>query len=269
MLLRFLCVALFGLSCVSALPRNGHNQEVFAPSKTISTAPAPTVNNAALIAALRQAGGEVDRMNMLVPDPSNPTNLTFTFVNNTVTPPTGGTVALATVDVFPALVGTNVAMAIGFINACGLNVPHSHPRANEFLTVVQGKLQAGMILEGTQGGAGNVPGTNPASLVGPLPEVNITLTPYTGTIFPQGTVHFQFNPTCEPAVFAAAFDSSDPGRTQTARTFFSIEQDNVLRSALGSPSVETINVKDLEVLRAHIPTAFVELIDTCVTKCGF
>lgn len=267
-MLRFLFVALLGLSYVNARPCNGQGQEILALSKTTSAVPTPTVNNAAIIAALRQAGGEVDRMNILLPNPANPANLTFTFVNNAVKPPTGGTVALATVDVFPALVGTNVAMAIGFINACGLNVPHSHPRANEILTVVQGELQAGMIIESTEGGAGNVPGTDPASLVGPLPEVNITLTPYIGTIFPQGTVHFQFNPTCRPAVFAAAFDSSDPGRTQTARSFFSIEQNDVLISALGTPSIETINPKDLDVLRAHIPAAFVELIDSCVARCG-
>ncbi|MCJ1360297.1 MAG: hypothetical protein MMC33_010302 [Icmadophila ericetorum] len=264
---RLFLIALLGLACVNARPCNGECQEVLAVSKTSSATPAATVNKAAIVAALKQAGGEVDRLNILLPNPADPANITFTFINNTVSPPTGGTVALATVDVFPALVGTNVAMAIGFINACGLNVPHSHPRANEFLTVVQGKLQAGFILEGTEGGAGNVPGANPASLVGPLPEVNTTLTPYTGTLFPQGTVHFQFNPTCEPAVFAAAFDSNDPGRTQTARSFFSIEQDSVLRSSLGSPSVETINAKDLDSLRAHIPTAFAELIDSCVARC--
>ena len=126
-------------------------------------------------------------------------------------------------------------------------------------------MHAGFILEGNPGSAGNVVGTDPASLEGTaLVQVNTTLTPYTGTLFPQGTVHFQFNPECEPAVFAAAFDNNDPGRTQIARSFFSVRPDFVVGAALG----ETIDAKDLEGVRGHIPSAFAELIEECVARCG-
>ena len=49
---------------------------------------------------------------------------------------------------------------------------------------------------------------------GSLPVAGATLGLYQGTIYPQGEVHWQFNPECEPAVFAAAFDNRDPGRIQ-------------------------------------------------------
>ena len=127
-------------------------------------------------------------------------------------------------------------------------------------------MQTGFILEGNPGSAGNVVGVSPGDPEedgGPLVQVNTTLTPYMGTLFPQGTVHFQFNPECEPAVFAAAFDNNDPGRTQIARSFFSVRPDFVVGAALG----ETIDAEDLEVVRGHIPSAFAELIEGCVARC--
>ncbi len=51
------------------------------------------------------------------PNPGNSTNIVHTFRNATVNPPVGGTIALANTDNFPALVGTNLAVALGFINA--------------------------------------------------------------------------------------------------------------------------------------------------------
>lgn len=242
------------------------------PSPAAKTTPAalPTVapNNQAILQQLQLAASETDKLNVLLPNPANPANFTFTFVNNTVTSPTGGTIALSQVDNFPALDTTDLAMAIGFVNPCGLNVPHSHPRANEFLTVVQGTLTAGFLLETTEGGAGNVVGGSTTGLTGPQIQVNTTLTNYTGTIFPQGSVHFQFNPTCEPAVFAAAFDNKDPGRVQLARSFLSILPDDLTLTALGNPNSGVIDAKNLDQLRNNVPTAFAELIQSCASQCG-
>ncbi|KAL9106814.1 MAG: hypothetical protein Q9227_008236 [Pyrenula ochraceoflavens] len=178
-----------------------------------SPSSSPPLSNTALIDSLILAPSEQDKLAILVPNPPNVANLTYTFINNTVSPPTGGTIALAAIDAFPALQLGNVAAAIGFVNPCGLNTPHSHPRASEFLTVVRGELVTGLILEENPGSAGNVVG-GAAPDNGPLPQVGTTLQLYQGTLFPQGSVHFQFNPTCEPAVFAAAFDNRDPGRIQ-------------------------------------------------------
>lgn len=160
---------------------------------------------------------------------------------------------------------TNTAMAIGFVNPCGLNVPHSHPRANEFLTVVQGTLTAGFILESNPGNLGNVAG-QAAPATGVLPQINATLGLYQGMIFPQGTIHWQWNPTCQPAIFAAAFDNNDPGRQQLARTFFSITDDEVLETALGNP--ETLDVAQLEAFKDIIPSSYAETMKECAKRCG-
>jgi len=219
----------------------------------------------ALKSALVNAPGYGDRQSILLPNPPDASNITFTFINNTVEDGTGGTIALSTLNNFPALIGTNVAMAIGFVNPCGLNVPHSHPRANEFLTVVQGELVGGLVLELNNGGTGNVAGQDPP-VRGPIPQVNTTLTNYTGMLFPQGETHFQFNPTCEPALFAAAFDNSDPGRTQIARNFFSNMPDKVVLTALGGG--ETLDASKLALLRNNIPTSFALVIEECAARCG-
>ncbi|KAF2866288.1 RmlC-like cupin domain-containing protein [Massariosphaeria phaeospora] len=221
----------------------------------------------ALQTALLLAPGYADRQSILLPNPPDASNITFQFINNTVTPNTGGTIALTTLNNFPALIGTNVAMAVGFVNPCGLNVPHNHPRANEFLTVISGKLIGGLILEQNPGSAGNVAG-QPKPVNGPLQQVNATLDNFKGMLFPQGETHFQFNPTCEPALFAAAFDSSDPGRTQIARNFFSAYPDEeVLIAAVGG-NLETLDPARIERFRKQIPTAFAVQIESCVKRCN-
>jgi hypothetical protein len=133
--------------------------------------------------------------------------------------------------------------------------------------VVSGKLIGGLILEQNPGGAGNLVGQPPA-MNGPLQQVNATLENYKGMLFPQGETHFQFNPTCEPAVFAAVFDSSDPGRTNIARNFFSAYPDEqVLIAAVGG-NLETLDPARIEHFREQIPTAFAVQIESCVKKCG-
>lgn len=261
----------FSLICLAALAATGLSSPVApradttpkkAPfdSNTFSSTQLTTVKN-----ALVNTHGYGDRQAVLLPNPPDASNITFTFVNNTVEGGTGGTIALATVNNFPALIGTEVALAIGFVNPCGLNVPHSHPRANEFLTVVKGELVGGLVLELNDGSFGDVVGGN-KPVLGPIAQVNTTLSNYTGMLFPQGETHFQFNPTCEPAIFAAAFDSSDPGRTQIARNFFSNMPDSVVLSALGDG--ETIDASKLKLLRKNIPDSFAVIIEECATKCG-
>lgn len=81
-----------------------------------------------------------------------------------------------------------------------MNTPHTHPRATELLYVVSdGQMEAGFIEE------------NDARFV-----IN-TLTQGQGTIFPEGSVHFQVNLGCEPLTFVAAFNDEDPGVSQIAQ----------------------------------------------------
>ncbi|KFA62763.1 hypothetical protein S40285_05039 [Stachybotrys chlorohalonatus IBT 40285] len=234
---------------------------------TISGTIFPTLSPAqasALREALYVAPSESERQAILFPNVPDASNATFQFRNNSVEAPTGGTINLSGVDQFPALVGTNVGMAIGWVNPCGLNTPHLHPRANEFLTVVQGSLVGGLILEENPNSAGNVNGVDPT---GPIRQVNATLTNFRGMLFPQGQVHFQFNPTCEPAVFAAAFDNLDPGRTQIARNFFSAMPDEVIIAAAGG-NTELLDASRINHLREIIPAAFAEQMEGCARRCG-
>jgi hypothetical protein len=259
MMIKTLLMAL--AATVAATPVAVENSPTASPTATATATPEQIK---AQQEALILAASQQDRQAILLTNPPDATNITFQFINNTVEAPTGGTIALATVDNFPALIGTKVGMAIGFVNACGLNTPHLHPRANEFLTVIQGELVAGLVLEENPGGAGNVNGMNPT---GPIRQVNATLSNNKGFLFPQGEVHFQFNPTCEPALFAAAFDNSDPGRTQIARNFFSEFPDDVIIAAAGG-DVELLDAHRIDQLRDKIPAAFAELIDSCAEKCG-
>ncbi|KAK4112630.1 RmlC-like cupin [Canariomyces notabilis] len=181
-------------------------------------------------------------------------NVSFQFVPNNGPRPQDGSIIVGSVDSIPGLIGTNVAAAIGFIGPCGLNVPHLHPRGNEFLTVVNGTLIGAFLLE------------EDGAFVGDIPQVSMTLTNFTGMLFPQGHIHWQFNPTCEEAVFSAAFDSSDEGRFQIAQTFFSSMPDNVLTTSLGNPTF--LGPSQIDQLRGIIPSQFVVLVDSCAQACG-
>lgn len=68
---------------------------------------------------------------------------------------------------FPVTTGAGISMAVGFLEACGMNTPHTHPRASEFLFSVNGTIQSGMIEEN---GARFVP---------------TVVSPGSGVIFPQ------------------------------------------------------------------------------------
>ena len=80
-----------------------------------------------------------------------------------------------------------------------MNTPHTHPRAAEFLYVVNGALEAGFIEE------------NGARFV-----LN-TVTKGQGTLFPKGSIHYQINTGCEPLTFVAALNDEDPGATGIAQ----------------------------------------------------
>lgn len=231
------------------------------PTSTTASSGAPTYSplTPAQIKTLQTelllAASYKDKEQVLFPPGSgSANNVSFQFVNSPGTPPQDGSVIVGSVDSIPGLIGTHVAAAIGFIGPCGLNVPHLHPRGNEFLTVVSGTLIGAFLLE------------LDGQFDGDIPQVAMTLTNYTGMLFPQGHTHWQFNPTCEQAVFAAAFDSNDEGRFQVAQTFFSSKPDNVLTASLGDPTF--LGPAQLDALRGIIPEAFVVMVDSCAKSCG-
>ena len=82
---------------------------------------------------------------------------------------------------------------------CGMNTPHTHPRATEILYLVTGEMEAGFIEE------------NGARFVDNI------LTKGQGTLFPQGSIHYQINTGCDPVLFVAALNDEDPGTTQISQ----------------------------------------------------
>ena len=89
--------------------------------------------------------------------------------------------------------------AIGFLGPCGMNSPHTHPRATEINFSVNTTLRAGFLQE------------NGARFV------DVELAAGSAAVFPQAAIHFEMNPSCEPAMFVAAFNGEDPGVNQIAQ----------------------------------------------------
>jgi hypothetical protein len=137
-------------------------------------------------------------------------------------------------------------MTVGFIGPCGFNTPHTHPRSSEFNIVVQGSLQ-------TQFQAENG-----------VIAISNTLNTFQATIFPQGAIHTEFNPNCEPATFVAGFGNQDPGVLQSAQSFFGLE-DDIVQAALG---LDTINGQDIDHFRGMIPANVAKGVEACLAKCG-
>jgi oxalate decarboxylase/phosphoglucose isomerase-like protein (cupin superfamily) len=159
----------------------------------------------------------------------------------------GGKTVKADRETFPALIGSHASMTLGFIGPCGFNTPHVHPRAAELNIVVQGRLM------------GSVTAENGAR------HMQHTLNQYQMTVFPQGALHTEWNPDCEPAVFVAAFPSEDPGVQQAAQTFFGFE-DDVIQAALGGDG--SVNGQDLDKFKALIPPNVALGVESCLKKCN-
>ena len=152
------------------------------------------------------------------------------------------------VDDFPYLTGFGVAGAVSFVAPCGLNIPHSHPRADEFFTVVEGQLETGWVMEN---------GFNEVILA-PLGK-------YQGTVFPKGSIHYQQNPTCDQAVFVAGFDNNDPGRSDIVTNYFMFD-DDIIEASLGFPT--QINASTIDKWRSKIPVNLAAGVDSCPKACG-
>ena len=149
------------------------------------------------VAELRLAPTAVDRIKLL-PDDSDvsfrfrslrsisDSLFLYQFVFDFLNPPggagetkgAGGRTVSANFGTFPALIGTGMAMTIGFLGPCGYNTPHTHPRATEFNFAVNGTLSAGVLTE------------NGARFI--FNQVQ----PGSAAIFPKGAIHFEMNNEC-------------------------------------------------------------------------
>ncbi|KAJ9625643.1 hypothetical protein H2203_004402 [Taxawa tesnikishii (nom. ined.)] len=159
----------------------------------------------------------------------------------------GRGVALANQAKFPIVAGEGISVAMAFLNPCGMNTPHIHPRATEFLTVTSGTVMTGFVLEN---GFLPLPG-------GLTTQINTTLSANQGT----------FNPTCDNATFVAALNSADPGASQIAQNFFSLDA-GIVDASIGFNNIpEQITPDTIEQFRQHIPPNLALAVDECKKTC--
>ncbi|KAK6996814.1 RmlC-like cupin [Favolaschia claudopus] len=195
-----------------------------------------------LVKKLRDAPTAVDRINLLASD--DEFEFDFFDPKKSATVGAGGKIILANAGTFPAVIGTGSAMAIGILDACSMNTPHTHPRATEMQFSVNGTIRTGMITE-----------NNARFIMTDLP-------PGSMTIFPQGSIHFQFNDGCSPALFVASFNSEDPGALQIAQRFLGLPPD-IVGATLGDLGVEQVAG-----LESEIPDNVALGPDACLKRCG-
>jgi len=168
----------------------------------------------------------------------------------------GGDLFAANRKTFPALVGTGSGMAVGFLGPCGFNTPHVHPRAAELQIVVKGKLVTEMLPEnGVFNGADKTTGRR---------VIRNELTQYQMQPFYQGSVHAQFNPTCEEAVFIASFNNEDFGTGQIADELFAMD-DEIVAATFGQAidGAEVAKFKKNKVIPESIALGVEQCLATC------
>ncbi|KAJ6517431.1 RmlC-like cupin domain-containing protein [Mycena vitilis] len=247
MFISFMQLAVLGsVSSIQALPTSS------------SPAPVPIISNGpGLASSLRTQASAVDRLSKLLTDANgtllagNALRNRTVFDFNEYNQPTGGkggSLLLAVVDNYPILEKLGISGGIAFIEACGLNIPHMHPRASELLTVVEGVLDTGFVQEN-----------------GFESVVETQLGKYQATVFPMGSMHYQQNPTCSPAVFVAGLGNEDPGRSDIATSFWMLPSD-IVDAALGFP--ETIGGDTIDAWREHLPANLAAGVDSCLKACG-
>ena len=161
-----------------------------------------------------------------------------------------------------------------------MNTPHTHPRATEIIYLVNGEIEAGFIEE------------NGARFV------HNVVTKGQGTLFPQGSIHYQINTGCDPVLFVAALNNEDPGTSQIAQRckfylyslfphplMFPLQSLGFLRTSL-RPLSETLVLRRLPTLlpgyaiythiyrrtpltsSLQIPDSMAIGVDRCLKKCN-
>ncbi|KAK6124613.1 hypothetical protein DH2020_041643 [Rehmannia glutinosa] len=122
--------------------------------------------------------------------------------------PNGSRVTPVSVAQLPGLNTLGISMVRIDYAPWGINPPHTHPRATEILTVIEGSLEVGFVT------------SNPDNRL-------ITKTLHMGDVFvfPVGLVHFQRNVGTKNAVAIAGLSSQNPGVITIANAVFGSKPD--------------------------------------------
>ncbi|KAK4942476.1 hypothetical protein LTR10_017772 [Elasticomyces elasticus] len=194
-----------------------------------------------LVAKLRMANTNLDRMNLL-PDDSD---WTFDFTKQDKYTFSPGGVVNANAATFPATVGQGMTMAMLNLGPCSMLPPHLHPRATNYVVAISGTTMTYMIAE------------NGAR------TVTETLTAGQMTIFPQASIHTMMNIGCENAQLISALNSDDTGTTNLANAFFSLPQ-NITGTVIGGG----INVATVDGQLPAIGTGSNAGPEACIAACA-
>ncbi|MQM08590.1 hypothetical protein Taro_041448 [Colocasia esculenta] len=119
--------------------------------------------------------------------------------------PLGSKVTPVNVTVLPGLNTLGISVARIDFAPNGLNPPHTHPRATEILTVLEGTLYVGFVTSNSNDGN--------KLFTKVLNKGDVF-------VFPVGLVHFQFNIGHSNAVAIAALSSQNPGVVTIANAVF-------------------------------------------------
>ena len=155
----------------------------------------------------------------------------------------GGSGRRASISEMPSLEGIGISSVLFHIEACGINLPHIHPRATELFYVVEGQFQTGFLEE------------NDGRLI-----LNNLVQGQT-TFFPRGLVHFEQNLGCSEATFLSAFNHEDPGVVTIPNRLFDIPI-QALTSSFNSTE-DTINA-----LKARLVSNPAYGVGECLKRCG-
>ncbi|KAL0452963.1 UNVERIFIED_CONTAM: putative germin-like protein 2-1 [Sesamum latifolium] len=117
--------------------------------------------------------------------------------------PNGSKVTPVSVAQLPGLNTLGISMVRIDYAPWGINPPHTHPRATEILTVLEGSLQVGFVT------------SNPDNSL-----ITKTLQKGEVFVFPVGLIHFQRNVGTGNAVAIAALSSQNPGVITIANAVF-------------------------------------------------
>jgi hypothetical protein len=197
---------------------------------------------------LELAVTQVERISILA---ANGGNSSFLFDFNN--PPTAavaenttnGSVVAALGASFPALIGLDAAAIKFSLGPCGLIMPHTHPRADEFIVTTEGTIFTQFLTEsGSE-------------------LISNNISTYQSTIFPKGSIHFEFNPTCQDAIFLGFFNSNDPGTTLVPENLFSFDETIIISQFDG-----IISGADFEAIVKALPPGPVSAVESCLATCG-
>ncbi|KAK9074157.1 hypothetical protein SSX86_006754 [Deinandra increscens subsp. villosa] len=138
----------------------------------------------------------------------------------------GSNVTQVTVAQVPGLNTLGISMARIDFAPMGINPPHTHPRATEILTVIEGRILVGFVT------------SNPENRL-----ITKVLQKGDVFVFPEGLIHFQKNIGHGYAVAIAGLSSQNPGVITIANAVFGSNPD-IARDILAKAFQVDVKVVD-------------------------